>query len=149
MVDEYEAALQNSTCRKEHDEERKFQAGQCFDKLEQEDKVLVRNLAPRGGPGKLRPYWEPEIAEVVSRYKNDVTYGIKSKSYPNKTRVLHHNMLMPVTHLLDTIATVPTISPMKNKDQGAEDPGVTTSSSEESDSEYELEFTPNQILHLH
>ena len=35
MVDEYEAALQNSTCRKEHDEERKFQAGQCFDKLEQ------------------------------------------------------------------------------------------------------------------
>ena len=58
-------------------------------------------------------------------------------------------MLMPVTHLLDTIATVPTISPMKNKDQGAEDPGVTTSSSEESDSEYELEFTPNQILHLH
>ena len=63
----------------------------------------------------LRPYWEPEIAEVVSQYKNDEAYEIKSKSYPNKTRVLHCNMLMPVTHLLDTIDTVPTISPMKKK----------------------------------
>ena len=50
-------------------------------------------------------------------------------------------MLMPVTQLLDTIDTVPTISPMKNKisperkiklhKQGAEDPRETTSSSEE------------------
>ena len=102
------------------------------------------------------PYWEPEIAEVVSQYKNDAAYEIKSKSYPNKTRVLHCNMLMPVTHLLDTIDTVPTISPMKKKISperkiklhGAEDLGVTTSSSEQSDSECELEFTPNQILQL-
>ena len=65
---------------------------------------------------------------------------------------------MPVTHLLDTIDTVPTICPMKNKisperkiklhKQGAENPKETTCSSEESDSEYELEFTPNQLLHL-
>ena len=49
--------------------------------------------------------------------------------------------------------TVPTISSMKNKisretkikslKQGAEDPRETTSSTEESDSEYELELTPN------
>ena len=68
-------------------------------------------------------------------------------------------MLIPVTHLLDTKNTVPTISPMKNKvsperkiklpEHGAEDPRVTTSSSKESDSEYELEFTSNLILHLH
>ena len=32
--------------------------------------------------------------------------------------------------------------------QGAEDPRKTTSSSEESDNEHELEFTPNQLLHL-
>ena len=32
--------------------------------------------------------------------------------------------------------------------QEAEDPRKTKSSSEESDSEYELEFTPNQLLHL-
>ena len=68
-------------------------------------------------------------------------------------------MLMPVNHLLDTIDTVPTISPMKNKispesktklhKQGAEDPRKTASSSEESDSEYNLEFAPNQLFHIH
>ena len=39
--------------------------------------------------GKLGLYWELEISEVVSRYKNDAIYEIKSKSYPNKTRILH------------------------------------------------------------
>ena len=68
-------------------------------------------------------------------------------------------MLMPITHLLDTIDIVPTISPMKDKisparkiklhKQGPEDPKERTSSSEELDSEYESEFTPNQLLHLH
>ena len=33
--------------------------------------------------------------------------------------------------------------------QGVEDPRETKSSSEESDIEYELEFTPNQLLHLY
>ena len=51
------------------------------------------------------------------------------------------------------------LSEMKNKispegkiklhEQGAEDPRKTTSWSEESGSEYELEFAPNQLLHLH
>ena len=54
MEDAYAAALQNSAYRKEYDKERKIRAGQCLDKLEQGDKVLVRNLTPRGGPGKLR-----------------------------------------------------------------------------------------------
>ena len=118
---------------------------------------MVRNLTPRGGPGKLRLYWELKIAEVVfSRYKNNVTYKIKCKSYPNKIRVLHRNILMPVNHLLDTIDAVPTIFLMKNKislerkiklhKQVVENPRETTSSSEESDNEYNLEFIPNQLL---
>ena len=161
----YATALQISACRKERDKKRKLQAGRCLHELEQGGKVLVRKLTPKGDLGKLRSYWEPEIAEVVSRYKKDVVYKIKSKPYRNRTKVLHRNMPMLVNHLLDTIDTVRSISPMKNKispdiknktpkrkiklhKQRAEDPRETTSSSEESDSEYELELAPNQLLHL-
>ena len=41
----------------------------CIDKLERRGKVSVRNLTPIGRLGKLRSYWEPEITEVLSRYK--------------------------------------------------------------------------------
>ena len=68
-------------------------------------------------------------------------------------------MSMPVNHILDTIDTVPIISPIKNEtwperkaklhNTGAKDPRETTRPSEESNSIYELEFAPNQILHLH
>ena len=68
-------------------------------------------------------------------------------------------MLMSVNHLLDTIDTVPTISPTKSKisparkielhKQEAEDPRETASSKEESDIEYKLEFPPNQLVHTH
>ena len=110
MEDEYVAALQNSTYKKEDDKERKLQARQCLDELEEGGKILARNLTPRSNLGRLKLYWEPTIAKVVSQNKSDVTCEIKFKSYPNKTRVLHCNMLMSVTHLLDTIDTVPIIS---------------------------------------
>ena len=38
---------------------------------------------------------------------------------------------------------------IKFDEQGAEGPRVTTSLSDESDSECELELTRNQVLHLH
>ena len=84
MENAFATALKNSTYRKEYDKERKLQTAQCLEKLEQGDKVLVRNFTPRGGPGKLRSYWEPEIAEVISRFKNDVAYEVNSKSSPRR-----------------------------------------------------------------
>ena len=76
---------------------------------------MARNLTPIGSSGELSLYWELEIAEVISRHKN-IAYRIKSKSHPNKTRILHCNMLKSVNHLLEAIVdAVPTIYPIKNK----------------------------------
>lgn len=85
MEDTYARALQNSTYQKKHDKERKLRAGKCIDELGQGDKLLIKNLTPSGGPGKFKLYWKPEIAEIVIRYKNDLTYKIKFKSNPNKS----------------------------------------------------------------
>ena len=35
------------------------------------DYVLVRNLLGKGGPGKLRSYWEQEIYVIVDRTNDD------------------------------------------------------------------------------
>ena len=65
------------------------------------DRVLVRNLSPRGGPGKIRAFWEEEIHVVVSR-KNPESpvYDIKAESGKGKIRtLLHRNLLLPCDYL--------------------------------------------------
>ena len=57
-----------------------MRSGPCLGILDAGDKVLVRNLSPRGGPGKLRLFWEQEVSEVIQSHENDVTYTIKTIS---------------------------------------------------------------------
>ena len=64
------------------------------------DRVLVRNLTPRGGTGKIRSFWEDEIHIVVSRKNADSpVYDVKSESGRGKTRTLHRNLLLPCDYL--------------------------------------------------
>ena len=58
------------------------------------DRVLVRNLTPRGGPGKLRSFWEQEIYRVVNKEGDTPVYEVTLESGRGKNRVLHRNMLM-------------------------------------------------------
>ena len=116
------------------------------------DHVLVRYLTPRGGPGKIREFWEDEIHVVISRKKPESpVYDIKPESGRGKIRTLHRNLLLPCDYL--PAATKKTKTKTKSGRNGKEQtPTPVTTDVLESDSEEEeeegLSLPPNEIDRL-
>ncbi len=70
--------------------------------LESGDHVLVRNLTPRGGTGKLRSYWEDMIYVVMGRKGPDSpVYVVEPLQGTGRRRVLHRNLLLPCPYLIE------------------------------------------------
>jgi len=64
------------------------------------DRVLVRNLTPCGGPGKLRAFWEDEIHVVIARKgEGSPVHDVRPESGQGLSRTLHRNLLLPCDQL--------------------------------------------------
>ena len=76
--------------------------------LQPGDRVLIRNMTPRGGPGKLRSHWEDSIHTVVHQVSKDIpVYELRPEKGQGRSRILHRNLLLPCDHLPLEISVQP------------------------------------------
>ncbi len=98
MAEAYRVAAQSSKQRSLRNKEYYDQKASCII-LRCGDHVLVRNLSQRGGPGKLRSYWEPTIYVGKEQLGDNFVYKVHPEKDERKIRTLHRNHLLLVNDL--------------------------------------------------
>ena len=101
MTSAYRTARESSTKSKKY-AEKKWQERLTASELLPGDKVLIRNTE-KGGPGKLRPQYRPEIYEVLEKTGEEgVVYKVsRLGGKKSGTKTLHRNRMIPCNQLDD------------------------------------------------
>ena len=103
----------------------------------------MRCLSTRGGPGKLRSYWEQQVHVAVGQTGNPPVFEVRPERRSGKPRVLHINLLLPFDFLqvdhpdpsaYQSQEKVPSSSPRKVRERLQKDKFGTSDSVDEDDS---------------
>lgn len=106
------------------------------------DRVLLCNMTPRGGPGKLRNHWEDHVPILVRQVGKDIpVYELRPEQGKGKTRVVDRNLLSPCDPLPLEIKTAPA-KPKRDKVLNT----ATTQESEDEEDDEEYYFPPPNVL---
>ena len=109
--------------------------------LEAGDRVLVKRLLERGGPGKLRSFWEDKIYIVIRRIEpTGAVYEVQQEDGSGRKRILHRNLLLPCHYLPSETDRNVQLQPRRQRSA----PTVATRQKTVSNADYEVDSTALQ-----
>ena len=114
------------------------------------DRILVRNLTPRGSLLKLRSFWEDKVHIVIGRKgDNSPVYDVQKKSERNaKVRTLHRNLLLSCDFLLVGQPSQ-SVRNLKQMTETNHEPNLNKSSKEDPSYDYHDDFHDSDGLNPH
>lgn len=110
MAKAYKIAAQSSKPKNIRNKDYYDQKPSCII-LRPEDCVLIRNLSQRGGPGKLRSFWEPTIYVVKEQLGENFVYKVHRERDEHKVRTLNRNHVL----LVNDLPTAEILDPRKQR----------------------------------
>lgn len=115
--------------------------------LQSGERVLIKNLTPRGGPGKLRNYWEDRVHTVVRQMGSALPiYEVRPERGKGRSRVLHRNLLMPCDQLpFDETPESADNNRTQRQKKGPQRTHQPQESNEDSEDEYNFHYVPAEV----